>query len=255
MILALSVILFLLLAIFNRERGLKAFLSLFLNFFGVIIIVFLICLGFDPIILAFVFSLGASAFILFYINGISVKTKISYFSVIFVLALTSALIMFIGYRGSMNGFDALYKDEIFFVSPIEINVDYTHVAIAVVLMSFTGAITDIALDITTSLNEIYVNNSRLSFTELIISGWNIGTDVLGTMINTLFFVFIGEFMSFFILYYPKGFGVIVNHKLFLQEISKLLIGNLGCMLIIPVTVLTQSYIYTARRTSLDDKES
>ncbi|MCL2774034.1 MAG: YibE/F family protein [Oscillospiraceae bacterium] len=249
MILVLLIILFLLLAIFNKERGVKAFVSLFINFILIIIAIVLICWGVDPVILAFLFSLGTSAFILFYINGFNIKTKVSYISVVLVFIVVSALIVLIGFNSNISGFDALYRDNVFFVCPIDININYTHVAVAVVIMSLTGAITDIALDITTSLNEVYENNKHLSFTELIKSGHRIGSDVLGTMINTLFFVFIGEIMSFIILYSSQGLATIVNHKLFLQGLSKLLIGDLGCVLIIPITVFIQSYIYIKHRKS------
>ena len=70
-----------------------------------------------------------------------------------------------------------------------------------------------------------------------------------SMVNTLFFVFAGEFMAFLIVYlnYHQSFSVIVNDQLFLQEVSQLLIGNLGCILIIPVTIFLQSYIYTCNK--------
>lgn len=242
MIWVLSIILFILLASINKWRGIKSFFSLYINFFFVIVAVLLICWGFNPIVIALLFSIGTSAFVLFFINGLNLKTKIAFLSVIIVILLTSLLIIFIGYKGNIHGF-VLEHEEILYVYSHNIHINYRQVAVAVIIISLTGAITDTALDITTSLNEVHENNRHLSFLELIKSGKNIGSDLLGTMTNTLFFVFIGEFMGFFILYSSHSFATIINNKLFIQEISKLLIGSLGCVLIIPITIFIQSYLY------------
>lgn len=250
-ILILSTILFLLLAIINKKRGIKAFFSLFVNFIIVVLAVKLICAGLNPIITAFVFSLGASAFILFFINGVNSKTKIAYLAIVVVLLVITALIIFIGYQGRINGFGLKFNDIFYLYSP-DIPIRFVDVAITVILVSLTGAITDTALDISTSLHEVYENNRGLSFMEMVKSGQNMGSDILGTMVNTLFFVFAGEFMAFLIVYtnYHQSFAVIINDQLFLQEIGQLLIGNLGCILIIPATIFLQSYIYTKGNTPL-----
>lgn len=244
-IVILAAILFALLVLINRKRGLKAFFSLFVNFMMIVLSVYLICVGVNPILIALVFSVGASAFILFFINGINRKTKIAYISVVLVLLLISLFILYIGSRGRLTGFGLRFTDMYYVYRP-NLSIRFVHVAIAVILISLTGAITDTALDISTSLHEVYQNNPHLSFGELVKSGGNMGSDILGTMVNTLFFVFIGEFVGFLMVYlrYQQSFGVIINDPLFVQEIGQFLIGNLGCILVIPVTILIQSYLYT-----------
>jgi len=230
----------------NRMRGFKAFCTLFINFAVLAVAVYLMCWGVNPVAVALVFSLGASAFILFFLNGVNRKTVAAYVSVVVVLALTAAFIIFIGTRGKLGGFEIAYEEIILVYSP-DIAVNYMHVAIAVVLMSLTGAVTDTALDITTSLNEVYENNRGMGFAELLQSGRRIGGDILGTMINTLLFVFFGEFMGFFILYDFPGFNI--NGTMLFQELAKLLAGNIGCVLIIPVAIVIQSWWYGRRRTT------
>lgn len=241
----LAAILFVLLVLINRKRGLKAFFSLFVNFMMIVLSVYLMSIGVNPILIALVFSIGASAFILFFINGINSKTKIAYFSVVLVLLLISLFIFYIGSEGRLTGFGLRFTDMYYVYRP-NISINFIHVAIAVILIGLTGAITDTALDISTSLHEVYQNNPHLSFGELVQSGNNMGSDILGTMVNTLFFVFIGEFVAFLLVYlrYEQSFGVIINDPLFLQEVGQFLIGNLGCILVIPATILIQSYLYT-----------
>ena len=244
-IIILAAILFGLLVLINRKRGLKAFFSLFVNFMMIVLSVYLICIGVNPILIALLFSVGASAFILFFINGINSKTKIAYLSVVLVLLLISLFIIYIGTAGRLTGFGLRYTDMYYVYRP-NLSINFVYVAVAVILISLTGAITDTALDISTSLHEVYLNNPHLSFRELVRSGGNMGSDILGTMVNTLFFVFIGEFVGFLLVYlrYRQSFGVIINDPLFLQEIGQFLIGNLGCILVIPATILIQSYLYS-----------
>lgn len=246
MILTLSIILFLLIIIIGKKRGFKAFISIYLNYFLIILSAILICIGINPIIISLLFSIGISAFILFFINGINIKTKIAFLSVSTIVVLISFLIVFVVYSGNFNGF-SIENGEILFVYNNNIDIDFNNISIAVIIISLTGVITDSALDMATSLNEIYQNNKHLTFKELLNSGKNMGGDILRTMINTLFFVFIGEFMGFFFLYYDASFLTIINHKFFAQEVSQLIIGSLGCVLIIPTVILTQSFIYTKKK--------
>lgn len=241
----LAGILLVLLAAINRLRGVKAFVSLFVNFSMIIAAVWLITRGWNAVFVALVFSLGASAFILFYINGFNSKTQISYLGVIVTLFLISFLVIFIGHAGHLSGFGMHLNDMYYRYEP-NVAVNFTPVAIAVVLIGLTGAITDTALDIATSLHEVYENNKHLSFSELVQSGNHMGKDILGTMVNTLFFVFLGEITAFLLAFIRNGyrFAEIINEPIFLQEISQLTVGCLGCVLIIPITILIQSYLYS-----------
>lgn len=246
-IVTLAGILFVLLAIINQGRGVKAFLSLFVNFFMIVAAVWLITKGWNAILIAFIFSMVTSGFILFFINGINSKTKISYYAVAVTLLLVGILILYVGYAGHLSGFGMHLNDMYYRYEP-NVSINFTPVAIAVILIGLTGAITDTALDIATSLHEVHENNKHLSFKELIHSGNHMGKDILGTMINTLFFVFLGEIMAFILAFQRNGysFSEIINEPFFLQETAQLMVGCLGCILIIPITILLQSYIYTKK---------
>lgn len=246
-IITLAGILLVLLTAINRIRGLKTFFSLFVNFFLIVAAVWLITKGWNAILVAYIFSLVTSGFILFFINGINSKTKISYFAVALTLFIIGILILYIGYAGHLTGFGMHLNDMYYRYEP-NVAINFTPIAIAVVLIGLTGAITDTALDIATSLHEVHINNKHLSFKELIYSGNHMGKDILGTMVNTLFFVFLGEIMAFILAFQRNGysFSEIINEPFFLQETAQLMVGCLGCILIIPITIVLQSYIYTKR---------
>ena len=76
-------------------------------------------------------------------------------------------------RGHLSGFGMHLNDMYYRYEP-NVSINFTPVAIAVILIGLTGAITDTALDIATSLHEVHENNKHLSFKELIHSGNHMG---------------------------------------------------------------------------------
>jgi len=246
MILVLSLILFLLLVTINKKRGFKAFCSLYINLFFIILVVNLITWGLNPIIAALIFSLGTSAFILFFINGVNKKTKIAYLSVVSVILMMSLFIIFFVIDSNMYGFVRQHASFLFAFSQ-NISINYVHVTIAVQIMLLTAAITNTALDISTALNEVCEKNPQIKPKELIKSAKNIASDVLGTMINTLFFIFIADFMGFIFFYNRLGFAYWINHKLLIQGVSSLLLVAIGCILIIPLVIIIQSHVFTKKK--------
>jgi uncharacterized membrane protein len=104
------------------------------------------------------------------------------------------------------------------------------------------AIIDVAISISSAMNEIYINNLSITRTKLVMSGLRIGRDVLGTMTNTLLFAFIGGFIPLSIYFSCRNYSIadILNKKIFCAEVFQILCGGIGIALIIPVTVLITS---------------
>ena len=65
----------------------------------------------------------------------------------------------------------------------------------------------------------------------------IGRQIIGTTLNTLFFGFFGGFLSLFIwfagLHY--SFGMIFNNKIFVAEMIMVLTSFIGVLLTVPIT--------------------
>ncbi len=70
-----------------------------------------------------------------------------------------------------------------------VGVDFVKVTAAMIIMGTIGAITDVAISITSPMREIYSHNPSMSRKELYTFGLSIGRDILGTNTNTLFFAF------------------------------------------------------------------
>ena len=247
----LIILLFLLMIYIDIKRGIKLFLSIIFNFIILMIIFYLIALGLNPIICSLIGCFIISYIILYYVNEKNIKTKSSLKSVIIVLIILSFLIFFVTKISRIAGFGYESYEEINMFS-YDVKIDFTNIAISMILISLIGATVDSSIAISSALYEVYDNNKNLSKKDLFLSGMNIGKDILCTTNNTLMFAFLGEFMTLLIWFYKGDYSFleIVNAKTFVSEMIKILFSAVGCIIVIPIT----AYI-TTETLKKDDKNN
>ena len=232
----LIILLFLLMIYIDIKRGIKLFLSILFNFIILMIIFYLIAVGLNPIICSLIGCFIISYIILYYVNERNVKTESSLKSVIIVLIILSFLILFVTKISRIAGFGYESYEEINMFS-YDVKIDFTNIAISMILISLIGATVDSSIAISSALYEVYDNNKNLSKKDLFLSGMNIGKDILCTTNNTLMFAFLGEFMTLLIWFYKGDYSFleIVNAKTFVSEMIKILFSAVGCIIVIPIT--------------------
>ena len=247
----LIILLFLLMIYIDIKRGIKLFLSILFNFIILMIIFYLIAIGLNPIICSLIGCFIISYIILYYVNERNIKTESSLKSVIIVLIILSFLIFFVTKISRIAGFGYESYEEINMFS-YDVKIDFTNIAISMILISLIGATVDSSIAISSALYEVYDNNKNLSKKDLFLSGMNIGKDILCTTNNTLMFAFLGEFMTLLIWFYKGDYSFleIVNAKTFVSEIIKILFSAVGCIIVIPIT----AYI-TTETLKKDDKNN
>lgn len=247
----LVILLFLLMIYIDIKRGIKLFLSILFNFIILMIIFYLIAVGLNPIICSLIGCFIISYIILYYVNERNVKTESSLKSVIIVLIILSFLIFFVTKISRIAGFGYESYEEINMFS-YDVKIDFTNIAISMILISLIGATVDSSIAISSALYEVYDNNKNLSKKDLFLSGMNIGKDILCTTNNTLMFAFLGEFMTLLIWFYKGDYSFleIVNAKTFVSEMIKILFSAVGCIIVIPIT----AYI-TTETLKKDDKNN
>lgn len=247
--LILIIILFLLMIYIDKKRGIKLFLSLIFNFLILMIIFYLIALGLNPIICSLIGCFVVSYIILYYVNEKNIKTVSSLKSIVIVLLILSILIFITTYITRIAGFGYESFEEINMFS-YDIRIDYTNIAISMILISLIGATVDSSIAISSALYEVHKNNKKLSKKELFLSGMNIGKDILCTTTNTLMFAFLGDFMTLLIWFYSSNYSLldIINAKTFVAEIIRILFSAIGCILVIPITAyITTNTLVNNRR--------
>ena len=121
--------------------------------------------------------------------------------------------------------------------------------VASIIISALGAVMDVAMSISSSLEEVHAANPALSRNDLFKSGMNIGRDMVGTMTNTLILAFLGSEFALIIFLYSRG--LTFNHLfstafVALQTISGLS-SSIGMVLAIPLTALISSTLIKRKK--------
>src|SRR5699024_5200142 len=124
-----------------------------------------------------------------------------------------------------------------------LGIDFVKIGAAVIIMSTIGAITDVAISITSPMWEIYNQHPTISRKSLFKSGLIIGKDILGSNTNTLFFAFIGGYMGLLIWFkdLSYSFGEIMNSKVFSAEMTYIFCAGIGIALIIPIAAWINAF--------------
>lgn len=233
----LTTILFILMISIGGSKGVRSFVSLFLNF-GVILItvLFLAAPQGDPILFTMIACVIISCINLFYINEVNSKTVTAFISTIITIGIMFFFIYFITKKVMIQGFGEEEAEEIRIFS-IYIGIDFVKIGAAVIIMSTIGAITDVAISVTSPMWEIFHHNPTIRTKELFTSGLTIGKDILGSNTNTLFFAFIGGYMALLIWFkdLSYSFGEIINSKIFSAEMVMILCAGIGIAIIIPIS--------------------
>jgi len=245
----LAAILFILMILIGGKKGARSFISLFLNFVVLLLtILFMADPNADPIILTLIACAVISCINLFYINEVNSKTTAAFISTIITLVILLFFIDIVTRNAMIQGFGEEEIEELSIFS-LYIGVDFVKIGASVIIMSTIGAITDVAISITSPMREIFNHNPLISRKDLFTSGLSIGRDILGTNTNTLFFAFFGGYMGLLIWFKDISYsiGKIVNSKVFSAEMISIFCAGIGIALVIPITSWINAYFLVKTR--------
>lgn len=113
------------------------------------------------------------------------------------------------------------------------------------LISCLGAVMDVAMSISSAIDEIYKQNNSLTRKELFKAGMRVGRDMMGTDSNTLILAFAGSSVSTLLLDYAYDlpYQQIINSNNIGSAIMQGLAGSFGIVLSVPLTVLICTVLF------------
>ena len=115
------------------------------------------------------------------------------------------------------------------------SLDADYIFISEVMIGGLGAVMDIAITMVTTVNELIDKNPYISKTDLKNSCTEVGNDVMGTMINVLFFTNLAGCITFFALSIKNGIKLTTLLTTYIPfEIARFLTGSIGIVITIPI---------------------
>jgi len=238
-----------LLVLFARTVGIKALFSFVASLY--IIWNFLvkrILDGNDPILTAVFTIVILSAIIIFSVAGFTQKGISAFLGTIIGLLITTVLTLIFGKEMGLMGMTQAYSMAVLINGNLNLNM--LEVFYAAIIIGASGAAMDIAMDVAASMKEIVEKKPDISEKDLVKSGFNVGSAVIGTMTTTLLLAYSGGYLTLLMLFMTKNssFLRIINLKVVSAEVMRTLIGSIGLVIVAPITAFISGNIYKYSKT-------
>ena len=118
-------------------------------------------------------------------------------------------------------------------------LNLTQIFMASIFIGSSGAMMDLAVDISASVHEVVERRPDLSRLEAIRSGVRVGRAAMGTQITTLLLAYSGSYIALLMVFMAQGTPMInvFNYKYVASEIIHTLVGSLGLVAVAPLTAI------------------
>lgn len=234
----------LLILIIGRMKGLKSVITLAITIF-MILKVFLpgILNGMDPVFLSIGISIIVTLITIFTISGFNTKSISAIIGTISGVLVAGIIAYYVGSQIKLTGLSGEEATMLMY-TPLGMEFDFRGLLFSGIILGALGAIMDIGMSISSSIEEINIANPDLKQKELFKAGMNVGKDIMGTMTNTLILAYTGASIPLLLLFmsYETSLVKILNLDVISSEIVRSLSGSIGLILTIPLTAFVASML-------------
>lgn len=128
-------------------------------------------------------------------------------------------------------------------------LNLTQIFMASIFIGASGAVMDLAVDITSAVQEVVLKKPDISKKEAILSGMTVGRAAMGTMTTTLLLAYSGGSIALLMVFMAQGTPLdnIINYKYISSEILDTLVGSFGLVTVAPFTALTGGLVLAGRK--------
>ena len=233
------------LCVIGGKQGIKGCLGLIFTFFCVIFVYLpLVYLRFSPFWAAVFICFLTTLVTMYFIGGPTKKTCAATLGTLAGVVLAGLSAWCFSKASGISGYN---------VSDIETlmtlwntnRIQVGGLLFSGLLISCLGAVMDVAMSISSAIDEIYKQNTSLTRKELFKAGMRVGRDMMGTDSNTLILAFAGSSVSTLLLDYAYDlpYQQIINSNNIGIAIMQGLAGSFGIVLSVPLTVLICTVLF------------
>lgn len=229
-LLILLILLIVLMLIVAKKDGLRNLIGLTFNFIAIFVLITLISWGFNAIAVLIVLSVIILAIAIFMSADESEVTLIAFKTSIIVVLSLLILALIIQHFGQFQGFATEDVDELENLS-LNVGLNFSNVAIVVMVISMLGAVAESAMALAASLSEVVEQDENMSLDQFKNQREIISQQILGTAVNTLFFGVLGATAGLILWFVRLNYRLadIFNSKLLMAEVAAMLLGMLGIL--------------------------
>ena len=234
----------LLLVAFGGWTGAKALFSFVFSCFAVWKLLIPLCLsGWPAGWTSFAVVSVLTAVIMYLVAGWTRKGFAAFLGAMLGVVASLGLAHFFGRVMNVNGATMPFSQALLYSGYEFLNLQ--DLFIGAIVLASSGAVMDLAMDISAGVAEVARHNPSLSRRELFLSGLRMGRAVVGTMTTTLLLAYSGGYLTLLMVFAAQGTAPIdfLNSTLVSAELVKTLVGSFGLVLVAPFTALTSSFLF------------
>lgn len=215
----------------------------------------LFLLGYQPLIISAGVVIIICSAVIFLVAGINKKGVVAFLGSSAGIVVTCIFAIIFGKLFKVHGAIMPYAESLLYAGFAEL--DLTGIFLSGIYLASSGAIMDVAIDISASMQEIIYNSPTINKRDLLKSGFNVGRAIIGTMTTTLLLAYSGGFTALMMLFMAQGIPMvnILNYNFIAGEILHTLVGSFGLILTAPLTAFIGSILFTKNQVSLSDELS
>ena len=118
-----------------------------------------------------------------------------------------------------------------------------------IVIAALGAVNDVAMSISSAMNELVAVNPALTRRQLLRSGMNIGRDMVGTMTNTLILALVGSslVLMIYLSSLEPSFSQLMSGTFFSVEMVQAIASSVGVILAVPLSALIGAFLFAKHK--------
>jgi len=231
------------LIVFARGIGVRSLLSFTISILTIWKLLIPGCLGGgNPIIIGLILTAFLTVIIISMVYGYDRRCLASSAGV--MLGVLTTCIMGIVFTDVLriHGAVMAYSESLLYAGYQNLNL--TRIFMSSIFIGASGALMDIAVDITSAVNEVIRKKPDITRKEAIQSGFNVGRAAMGTMTTTLLLAYSGGYIALLMVFMAQGTPVIniLNYKYVSAEILQTLAGSFGLVSVAPFTAVVSGIL-------------
>ena len=203
--------------------------------------------GLNPMIAAFVTVIVLTIIIDLLVAGFTKRCLVAILGSLAGTLMTCFSAILLTHLLKLDGGDLPYVVPL--LAQSSMGVDTRSLYIGMVFLANSGALMDLSMDVSVSMEEIHSHRPDLSRAALMKSGLKVGRSVLGTMTTTLMLAYSGNYLSMLMYFVGQGTPIsdIINLKYVSSQLLNTLVGSFGLVVAAPLTALIAGFAYTGER--------
>lgn len=232
--------------------GKKGFLAVVGLIFTFVCIIYLflpmIYRGVSPCFAAILVVALTTIVTMYLIGGATRKTVSAIIGTIAGVGIAGIFAYICGELTQISGYNVSDIENLIYVQE-KTGIKIGELLFAGILIAALGAVMDVAMSISSTIQEVHDKKPSLSRKELFWSGIHVGRDVMGTMSNTLVLAFTGGSINTLVFVYSYNYShlQLMNRYDIGIEIIQGISASMGVILTVPLVAFVSAWLLDSKR--------